>query len=397
MSRPFRSLAVAMVAASGIALMTAGAAPAIAAPATAVARSATPVVTVVASGLNDPKEVTLGPGGLYVAESGTGGSSCVTIAGTSYCEGQTGAIVLVNGAGTRTVLSGLPSVVNSAEGTLGPACVTFIGGKLGVLFQDTAVNSDGTTSVVGPESNLFGKLALAAPFSSAAQWTAGPDVAGFAAANPQNAATLGGVPGGETTYDSDPYDIIPYRGGWAIADAAANDVLWLSPGGSLSVIDRLPTVPETVPAGVFGPSPVTIDAQAVPTSLAVGPDGALYAGTLPGFPANAGTASIYRLVPGQTPAVVATGLTEVSSIAFDQGRLLALEFNTAGGLGAATVPGPLAEVGPGGTVSTLPVSGLNEPTGLAVGPGGAVYVATSGNGAAGTGEVVKITGLDLGW
>src|SRR5262249_8535360 len=148
-----------------------------------------------------------------------------------------------------------------------------------------AVNPDGSTSVQGPGSQFFGKLVLARPFSPSSEWSAGPDIAAFAAANPQDPATLGGPPGGETVYDSDPYVIVPFNGGYAIADGAANDVLWLSPEGRLKVLARLPTVPETVPAGILGPGPVTIDAQATPTSLAVGPDGALYAGTLPGFPA----------------------------------------------------------------------------------------------------------------
>ena len=232
---------------------------------------------------------------------------------------------------------------------------------------------------------------FARPFS--ASWTPGPDVAAFAAANPQDPATLGGPPGGEVVYDSDPYAIVPYRGGYAIADAAANDVLWLSPWGRLSVIERLPTVPETVPAGVFGPDPVTIDGQAVPTSLAVGPDGSLYAGTLAGFPSDVGAAAIYRLVPGQAPVAVATGLTEVSGLAFDRGQLLALEFSTGGGLAPDSTPGALVQIDRAGDVTTLPVSGLSEPTGLAVGPDGAVYVAINGNAPAGAGEVVRITGV----
>jgi hypothetical protein len=383
MSQQIRARAAAAVT-SGIVVMSLSAA----VPASAAPRDdGTPTVTVVASGLNSPKSITLGPGGLYVAESGTGGSSCVTVSGASLCEGETGAVALVNRFGTHTLLSGLPSVLDGEQGAAGPVAVTFERGRLAVLFQDTGVNADGTTAIQGPEAGTFGKLLLVRPFSHRSDPAFGADFAAFAAAHPEDPATLGGPPGDETVYDSDPYDIVPYNGGYAIADAAANDVLWMSHSGSISMLTRLPTIPMQF-AGF------TIDAQAVPTSLAVGPDGALYVGTLPGFPGLPGTARIYRLMPGQPPTVVASGLTAVTAIAFDhKGRLLALEFNTGGLLAPPSTPGALVRICLGtGAVTTLPVTGLSAPTGLAVGHEGAVYVTDNGN-SAGAGEVLRITGL----
>ena len=346
----------------------------------------TPTVTVVASGLNDPKALTFGPGGLYVAQSGTGGSSCVTANGFSLCEGLTASVALVTPFGVRTVLSGLPSAAGF-EGTSGPAAVTFDHGRLAVLMEDSDVQPDGTSLVQGPGAQAFGKLLLASPGASSGDWTFAADIAAFAAAHPQDPATMGGIPGQETAYDSNPYDIVPFRGGYAIADAAGNDVLWLSPAGSLSVLGRLPTTPEAF-------NGTTIDAQPVPTSLAVGCDGALYVGTLIGVPSLPGTASIYRLVPGQAPVVAATGLTSVTSIAFDhRGDLLAAEYNTGGLLGAPTNPGALVRVNlRTGAQTTLPVT-VSQPTGLAVGPDGAVYVSNDGNAGPGAGQVLRITGL----
>jgi len=92
--------------------------------------------------------------------------------------------------------------------------------------------------------------------------------------------------------------------------------------------------------------------------------------------------------------VVASGLTAVTAIAFDhQGRLLAAEYNTGCLLAPPTTPGALVRVDLStGAVTTLPVSGLSQPTGLAVDARGTVYVADHGN-STGTGEVLRITGL----
>jgi streptogramin lyase len=201
------------------------------------------------------------------------------------------------------------------------------------------------------------------------------------------------------SYDSDPYDVIAYRGGWVVADAGANDLLYVSATGRVSMLARFPAVAEQVPAGVFGnPTPITVDAQAVPTSVAIGPDGALYVGLLRGVPSDPGTADIYRVVPGHKPEIWARGLTSVTAIAFDrQGRLLATEFNTGGLLSPPTMTGALMRVSDNGrTVTTLPVPGLYQPTGVAVSAHGTVYVSNYGDSTAASsqpGEIVKITGL----
>jgi hypothetical protein len=90
-----------------------------------------------------------------------------------------------------------------------------------------------------------------------------------------------GIPG-ETPYDSDPYDVVAYRGGWAVADAGANDLLYISATGRVSMLARFPAVAEQLPAGVLGnPEPITVEAQAVPSSVAVGPDGQFPVSTSP--------------------------------------------------------------------------------------------------------------------
>src|SRR5579862_5392554 len=162
------------------------------------------------------------------------------------------------------------------------------------------------------------------------------------------------------------------------------------------MLARFPAVAEQLPAGVLGnPAPITVMAQAVPTSVAIGPDGALYVSLLRGVPSDPGTAYIYRVVPGYGAEVWARGLTSVTAIAFDRhGRLLATEFNTGGLLSPPTVPGALVRISDNGrTVTTLPVTDLYQPTGVAVAPDGTVYVSNDGDNTSASaqpGQVVKI-------
>lgn len=356
-------------------------------------------VQVVASGLNSPKHLLYTSRGVYVVESGTGGpvgSSCVSApptegpGSTQYCEGSTGAVALISGRHVADVDGTLPSVLEEQEhGATGPSAVTVSSsGRVSVLYQDLLVQANGSNGLPAPASTLFGTFQISPGVSA--------NIALFAAQHPQNAATLGGTPG-ETSYDSDPYDVTAYRGGYAVTDAAANDLLAVTKTGKISVLAHFPTMAETLPAGVLGPTALPIDAQAVPTSVAVGPDHALYIGLLRGVPSEPGTAQIYRVVPGHAPTVWAKGLSAVTAIAFDsKGRLLATEYSSGGLLAAPKVPGALVRISANGKhVTTLPV-GLTEPTGVAVAPNGDVYVANYGTSAgAGTpsGEVLKITGL----
>ena len=353
---------------------------------------------VVVSGLNSPKHLTFGPGGLYVTQSGTGGASCFTDVGpagpppTQFCAGATGSVSILNRFGLHTVLGNLASVTEQDSGeTLGPAAVTFVDGRLGVLFQNEFVNPDGTNRAPAPAAEQFGKLLVSHRHGNGST-TLQPiaDITKFSAEHPQGSDSLGTLP--EPPYDSDPYDIVPYRGGYAIADAAANSILWLH-HGQLSMIARLPSFPEGLVA------------QAVPTSLAVGPDGALYVGILRGVPSVPGTAFVYKVVPGHAPTVVVDGLSAVTDIAFDShGRLLVLEFNTGGLLGPEGPHGALvrATLGCKGAPATVePIAlttPLMNPTGLAYtrDGGGTAYIANNGT-SAGTGtpsgEIVRVTGL----
>ena len=162
--------------------------------------------------------------------------------------------------------------------------------------------------------------------------------------------------------ESDPTDSNPYGlaaltdGSVLVTDAAANAVRQVWPDGRIQTVAQLPV--ETVSTGPLGAGaglPPQMPAEAVPTSVAVGPDGAWYVGELKGFPFVPGTSRIWRIEPGShditcNPAAAAdaacrvseSGFTAVIDITFDRrNRLNVLEL-AKDGVGAVEHPtGPL--------------------------------------------------------
>jgi len=147
--------------------------------------------------------------------------------------------------------------------------------------------------------------------------------------------------------------------------------------------------PQPNPAFPFGPPTI----ESVPTTVARGPDGALYVGELTGFPFLPGLARIFRVVPGQDPEMVCTGFKTIIDIAFaPDGSLLVVENAT----NAFPPPPPfapntgrLSRVDLEDCTITPVLEGLNRPTSVVVGRDGAVYVTNNGV-TAGAGEVLRV-------
>jgi hypothetical protein len=369
-------------------------------------------VTVLAAGLNQPKKLSIAPdGSVLVALSGDGAesASCTTAGEEHLCLDHSGAIDRISPWGqVSTALGGLPSMASEGSAT-GPAQARYVNGRLEVLFQDTGIDAASGAAPFGSEGSLFGTL------SSFPAWGGGgpfvqADFGAFEAKNnPDGGEGTGVEKGLESAIDSDPYSFVPYHGGYAVADAAADDLLWVAPWGRIYVLAVFPTIPETAPPGMFGPEAVPVQAQPVPDSVAVGPDGALYVGELGGVPFNVNSSSVFRVVPGHAPTVVASGFTAIGDIAFDStGRLLVLEIDQAGIAdpaleeGKLPTPGAIVGVHRNGSKSLLASTGLEFPTGLAVSPRGTVYasnfgiLSASGGPEGLSGEVVKV-GLPWWW
>jgi hypothetical protein len=176
-----------------------------------------------------------------------------------------------------------------------------------------------------------------------------------------------------------------------IADAAGNDLLRVSPDGTARTVARWPVevVPNTIPG-----LPSTLPAEAVPTTVAIGPDGWAYVGQLIGFPGTPGTAHIWRVNPdavGATCSVAVfdpncsvwkSGFTSIFDIAFNphNGTLYVYEIAPGGWLtfeeGFTTgvfPPAVLLEV-KGNKITELVPGELSQPGGVTVAHNGAVFV-----------------------
>ncbi|REK21371.1 MAG: ScyD/ScyE family protein [Actinobacteria bacterium] len=159
-------------------------------------------------------------------------------------------------------------------------------------------------------------------------------------------------PDGNDPFDSNPYDVASLGSNAAlVVDAGGNDLLQVNRNGSVHVLAVFPDelvstanikalagCPESGADFCFLPE--QIPGQAVPTSVAIGPDGYYYVGELKGFPGPTGESNIWRVHPraswaecGSSPDCVKVfdgGFTSIVDLAFDpKGTLYVVELDEA--------------------------------------------------------------------
>jgi hypothetical protein len=209
-------------------------------------------------------------------------------------------------------------------------------------------------------------------------------------------------PDGSDVVDSNPFSVAVLNGGSAlVADAGGNVLLTVDARGrvdwvalfpeevvSTANVKALAGCPTPLPGFEFACGlPPMMPAQPVPTSIAVGPDGAWYVGELKGFPAPTGESRIWRIEPGarhadcatsSACAVVADGFTSIVDLDFGpDGTLYVTELDEASWAAVEFGLGSL-----GGTVSACPAAtwdcgvvatGLPMPMSTTVGGDGVLY------------------------
>jgi hypothetical protein len=211
------------------------------------------------------------------------------------------------------------------------------------------------------------------------------DLGTFEAVNNPDADQPGSI------VNTNPYSVTAAGSGQVVVtDAGANDILAVAASGAVNVLGVLPFL--TAPAPDLPDLPVPpgtpIPAESVPTGIVRGPGGGYYISQFTGFPFPVGEASIWCVTQESAPAVVASGFTQVTDLAFGpDGSLYVLELATGPLIGPDT-PGALIRVRPDGTREELVPRALERPVGVTL-DGRYAYVTNRAD-QPGTGEVVRI-------
>jgi len=340
----------------------------------AVVRSAPNNVTVFATGLNNPRGLKFGPdGNLYVAEGGIGGADstegcCEQVIPpvgpyTGSVPGSRISKIDANGVRT-TAVDNLPSSQTSATTgnlTSGAADIAFIGETLYILLAGAScshgvsqvpempngllrVNADGTTELIA-------------------------NLSAFVKANP--------------VAHPNPGDFEP-DGTWYSMIALGDTLYAVEPNhGELDKITASGQISRIADISAS-------QGHIVPTALAY--HGNFYVGNLNTFPVVPGSSKILKITPSGNVTVAIEGLTTVLGLLFDgRDRMYVLETSTAPG-DPTPFTGKVIRVDRSGHQTEI-ASGLFFPTGMTLGPDGALYVSNVGFGPPPVrlGEILRIT------
>jgi len=354
--RQYQTCAFALAAASVIA--TAGAVP---------ANAVVYVSSVVAAGLDNPRGLAFGTdGALYIAEGGSfipGGPSINGPEGPVVF-GASGAITRLAGGVQTRIATGLPSLANASGSAAGPQDIAFYNG-LGYVLIGLGANPAVRGAELGADP-AAANLASLYSFNSLGALTKVADIGTYEqTVNPA-----------ADQIDSNPFHLTAGPNGLLVTDAGGNSLLNITEAGAISALATFPDVN---------------GADAVPTGISVGPDGAFYVGQLTGVPFDPGSANVFRIDPvTNDKTIFATGFTNITDIAWGQdGSLYVLQFSDAGILNGG--PGSIQKINTDGTHELI-FGGLIAPTGLEIGSDGAFYV-TNFSPAAGIGQVLRIAGV----
>jgi hypothetical protein len=376
----------------------------IATAATTKAASAA-TLSVVADGLDNPRNLAFGPdGSIYVTQSGRGGDGqdgrCIPSPSAGFiplCAGQNGSLTKIATDGTKTdIISGLTSLALSPSGeqAAGPADFKFDSKGNAYLLTGLAGDpSNRDTILKSPDLGQLYKVDL-----NTGSLTSIADFAAYETAfNPDG-----------TDLISNPYAFVIKDDDAYVVDGGGNTIYSVGLDGSgikdvaafpLKVIPRDQLeYPDLGPD--IDPSTLPVTQQSVPTGIAIAPDGSLTVSEYTYFPYPEGEARIFKVGANDLSIeAIADGFTQLTGVTYDpEGNLYALQhINTSewkeiqqGGIITGDISGSLIKISPDGTRETIwDGDGLEAASGITYGPDGSLYISNRAR-LAGTGQIIKI-------
>jgi len=347
----------------------------------AAAHGNKPHIKVLASGLDNPRGISVdGKGRVLVALAGRGGPNGF---------GLTGRILRITGNKVSVFNDGLPSVISPEGEVSGPVNVAW-----GGLHKAIAVVGGGPQNV-DPGFDTVMRITKKTQ-------TVIADVQAFRNTHPDS-TDLDQPP---NPTDSNAYGLAMLRGGKKlVTDAAGNDLLLVKADGSIRTVAKFPN--ELISTAHLGDPklPAMLPAEAVPTSVTVGPDGYWYVGELKGFPFTPGQSRIWRVAPWannvtcdpnvkkKSCSLYADGFTSIIDLQFGRGGNLYVLEIAKKGVFNLFVPngdptGALIRLHHGKRTE-IAKGKLTAPGGIAITRDGTIYV-TNKSTSVGAGEVLRI-------
>lgn len=329
----------------------------------AAAQEASPVadegdegLSIVASGLTNPRGfLWTADGTIYVAQAGVGGESPGTPEAPPpvgpFSGAATASIVRIDAGCPVVVVEGLPSSINGLGDVLGAE-------DLAVLGDQLYASVDGGGEFHGNVDQPSGVYRILA--NGEAELIA--DLSAWVRENP---------------VASRPPDFDPDAAGFSLIADAATGTFW--------VVD--PNSGQVLNVALDGTVTRIVDLSAghmVPTGLAAAPQGGVYVGYLTAVPFPDGVSKVAHIAPDGTVTDVWSGLTAVTDVAVGpDGTLYATEMSTGNLMEPPfLVPGSGRIVRQTGPDSLEEVAtGMGLPVSLAFGADGALYVAMPAVGA----------------
>lgn len=323
-------------------------------------------LSIVATGLPYPRGMTWGPDGeLYVGVAGdsvspatsSGETPVEKVFGTFHPVYAAAVVRIVDGCG-NAVATGMPSEYQDSGWHQGIADVTFLDGVLYAL-------NDGSGAARGHTDYDCGLYAI----DMDGGWAMAGSLDIWMPENP-----VAHVPG-DLDPSGEPFGMVEGDGFIYVAESNSGQMLKMYPNGTIERFVDLS------------------DGHPVPTGPAKDKEGNLYVGGLTAAPYVDGDSYVFKITPDGEVTKFWTGLTMVTSVAVGpDGTLYALEMAT----GNTTTP-PFATPMSGKVVrmtgpdsSEDVVTGLDYPIAMKTGPDGALYVSTPAVGMNPNGAIIRV-------